>query len=42
MQRKHKQLGLVVTVKSRGHWPDTALVVLPDGRVIEVYIKDLE
>ena len=32
----------VVEVKSTGHFPTTAMVVLPDNRLIEVDINELE
>jgi hypothetical protein len=38
----HKTLQIEVEVVSRGHFPTTAIVRLPDGKEIETDIIDME
>lgn len=37
----HNTMECVVRVLNRGHFPDTAMVQLPDDRVIETSMNDL-
>lgn len=37
----HSTMECVVHVLKRGHFPDTAMVQLPDDRIVETLINDL-
>lgn len=38
----HTTLECVVKVLKRGHFPDTAMVQLPDDKIIEIPLNDLK